>query len=176
VLYAFAGPMPQLPNASQAVGYRIGRLIAAIGIPLLIAYLVAGRKKARKPNLFAGLFCGLCIGMVLMNAASSLGSGAFQIETTEQKTSRLMREAAGLQPVRKSFFGENKLETKLRGLFKEVIDLNKDYQQASNKIDISGTAVLGTSDSFANPDICPNYYILSPAVTRGSQGPLGHQR
>ena len=63
--FAFGAPVPSLPNESQAVGFRVGRLLAAILIPFLIAYLVAGRKKARNPNLFAGLFCGIGIFLLL---------------------------------------------------------------------------------------------------------------
>lgn len=147
--YAFASPLPDLPNESQAIGYRFGTLIAAILLPFLIAYAVAGRRKARNPNLFAGLFCGIALFMLLANAASSAGS--MRVENSDQKVSRLMREAAGLQPVRTSIFGEPKSDAKLRGLFKDIIIANKEYEQATEKFDINLTAKLATPQSFADP-------------------------
>jgi hypothetical protein len=148
--YAFAAPLPDLPNAAQAVGYRIGTVIGVLGIPLLIAYPVAGRRKARNPNLFAGLFCGIAFVIIFANAMTHLGS--WQPETTDQKVGRLMREAAGLQPVRRTMFGENKTDAKLRGFFKDILALNREYQDAVSKLDTSETKNLSTAESFADPE------------------------
>ena len=148
--YAFAAPLPDLPNESQAVGYRIGTVFGALGIPFLIAYLIAGRRKARNPNLFAGLFCGIAFFMIFANAATNLGS--WTPETTDQKVGRLMREAAGVQPIRRTMFGENKTDAKLRGFFKDILALNKEYQEAVGKLDTSETKKLSTPESFADPD------------------------
>jgi zinc ribbon protein len=150
VAFAFGAPVPPLPNESQAVGYRFGRLLAAILIPLLVAYIAAGRKKARNPNLFAGLFCGIGIFLLLANGANSF-NGNWGTETTEQKLSRLVREAAGLQPVRTPLFGEAKADTKLRNFFKEIFGINKEYQQAVDKIDMRSTDKLVSPESFADP-------------------------
>lgn len=73
------------------------------------------------------------------------------LEPTDQKVARLMREAAGLQPVRNSIFGEDKTDTKMRDLFKDIIRINKDYQDAVDKLDTSETAKLNTAESFADP-------------------------
>jgi hypothetical protein len=143
---AIATPVPELPNEAQAVGYRIGRAIGMFFLPLLVAYPIAGRRKARNPNLFAGIFCGLTFLFILTTASSS-----FKIESTEQKLGRLMREAAGLQPVRKSFFKEAKTDTQMRSFFKDVIDVNKEYQQGVDTLDISETKKLNTPESFADP-------------------------
>ena len=150
--YAFGAPVPATPSEAEAVGFRIGRLLAAILIPFLIAYLAAGRRKARNPNLFAGLFCGIGFLLLLVNAGSSFGAG-LQPETSEQKAGRLMREAAGLQPVRKPLFGEDKTEAKLRNFFKDLIGINKEYQQAVDKLDMSATDKLSTPESFADPSL-----------------------
>ena len=149
IAYALASPLPDLPNEAQAIGFRFGTMIAGCLFPFLIAYVVAGRRKARNPNLFAGLFCGIAFFILLANVA---GSGALQTETTNQKISRLMHEAAGTQPVRKPLFGEPKADTKLRDLFKAIISTNKEYQQDTEKFDISLTAKLATPQSFADPD------------------------
>jgi zinc-ribbon domain len=148
--FAFGAPVPPLPNESQAVGYRFGRFLGAILIPLLVAYIAAGRKKVHNPNLFAGLFCGIGLFLVLANAGNSLGS--LHPETAEQKAGRIMREAAGLQPVRKPLFGEDKTDTKLRNFFKDLIAINKEYQQTVDKLDMGATDKLNTPESFADPN------------------------
>src|SRR5207302_8341487 len=104
----------------------------------------------RNPNLFAGLFFGIALGMILLNGMGNLGS--WQAETTDQKVGRLMREAAGLQPVRHSLFGEAKTDVKMRDLFKDLISLNKEYKDAAGKLDTSATKNLSTPESFADPD------------------------
>jgi hypothetical protein len=150
VVSALASPIPEsMSDGAEIAGYRFGRLIATILFPFLISYAVAGRRKARNPNLFAGLFCGIGFFMLLISAAGSAGS--MRVENSDQKVSRLMREAAGLQPVRTSIFGEPKSDTKLRGLFKDIINVNKEYQQATEKFDVSLTARLATPESFADP-------------------------
>ena len=148
-LFAFAAPVPPLPNDNQVSAYRIVRFLAAGVLPLLIAYPIAGRRKARNPNLFAGLFCGIALFMILANAAGSLV--AFPPETADQKASRLMREAAGLQPVRKPS-REDISDTKLRDLFKQIVTINKDYQAEVDKLDTSATTRLNTPQSFADPN------------------------
>lgn len=150
VVYAVAAPVPPLPNEAQALGYRFGTILGALGLPFLIAYPIAGRRKARNPNLFAGLFCGIALFILLANAMGN--PGVLQPESSEQKAARLMREAAGTQPVRHSIFGENKTDTKLRNLFKDILALNKEYQEAESKLDISEVKNLSTPESFADPD------------------------
>ena len=73
------------------------------------------------------------------------------LETTDQKITRLMREAAGLQPERKSFLGEDSVDTKVRELFRSMIRLNKEYQAAMDKLDIGETHKLTNPESFADP-------------------------
>jgi hypothetical protein len=149
-LFAFGSPIPPLPNEAQAAGYRFGSFFTVAVIPFLIAYPIAGRRKARNPNLFAGLFCGIAMSLILPNFARSLG--AFQPETDDQKVSRLVREAAGLQPVRKSLFREDTVDTKSRDFFKQIIAINRDYQAEVDQLDTSATARLNTPRSFADPD------------------------
>lgn len=152
VSYAALAPLPSLPNEAQAEGYRFGSFLGSMALPALVAYLAAGRRKVRNPNRFAGVFCAVAVVVIGLNAAGSISSGGFRSpETTQQKTQRLMREAAGLQPVRTSIFGEDELDAALRDLFKEVIANNKEYNAAVDKLDISATASLITPQSFADP-------------------------
>src|SRR5215467_8728039 len=62
-------------NQAQVEGFRVGRTLAGLVFPGLLAYVIAGRKRARKPNQFALLFC--LFGLILngANAMSSLSGG-----------------------------------------------------------------------------------------------------
>ena len=156
VFFAFNAPIPQLPNRDQEIGYRFGFFIWPVLIAMIVAWLVAGRKRRRDPNLFAILFCSIAVGVGALTVVGDLratGSLPFHgPETTDQKMGRLMREAAGLQPVHKPLFGENKLDTWTRDLFRDLIVLNRQFQQEARKLDTKNIAVLGTPASFADPD------------------------
>lgn len=136
-------------QASQA-GFRVGRTIAGLFIPLLIAYVIAGRKSVRKPNQFALIFCLLGLALNGINAMSSLNSTAF--ETEEQHVGRLMREASGLQPVRDSMFpGRRRADDALRKEFRTLVQTNREYSEAVSRMDISEVKSINTAESFANP-------------------------
>ena len=93
--------------------------------------------------LLSPFFIGFAIGF---------GRGfSSSFENSDQKVARLMREAAGLQPVQKPLFGENKLDTQLRDLFRKLIQLNKDYQANVDRLNLSETRKLATSESFVDP-------------------------
>jgi hypothetical protein len=156
VFLAFISPIPQLPNHDEEIGYRFGFFVWPVLIAMLVAWLVAGRKRRRDPNLFAILFCSIAVGVAAFTVVGNLrttGSLPFHgPETTEQKMSRLMREAAGLQPVHKHLFGESSLDTGIRDLFRNLITVNKQYQQEVQKLDTKDIAALGTPASFSDPD------------------------
>jgi len=137
---------------SMQFGFRIGRTFAAIALPALIAYVIAGRKNARKPNLFAGIFCGLGLLFTLSNAISS-GALTRSFESPDQYVGRLMREAAGQQPVRNSLFpGARRRDTILRDQFRKVIQVNRDYMEAVNNTDISDVKKINSPESFVDPN------------------------
>lgn len=73
-------------------------------------------------------------------------------EPPDQRIGRLMREAAGLQPVRKQFFAKDQqFDDTFREQYKNLIQINKDYMEAVRKTDMSDVARLGTPESFADP-------------------------
>jgi hypothetical protein len=153
-LIVFLGSM--LPtgeeNQARALGFRIGRTFASLLLPFLIAYVFAGRKSARKPNQFALIFCGLAI---LLMGSYAVSSGVFgsSFESPDQHVGRLMREAAGLQPVRESLFpGRRRLDDALRDQFRALVRQNNDYTETVNKIDVSQVKYLNSPESFADPD------------------------
>lgn len=100
----------------------------------------------------------LIVALVLLLVPITIGfvAGFMQgfksgFETTDQKVARLMREAAGLQTVQKSFLGENPGETKMRDLFRNMIRINQEYQATVDKLDISETHKLASPETFADP-------------------------
>ena len=74
------------------------------------------------------------------------------LEPPDQRIGRLMREAAGLQPVRHQFFAkERQFDDTFRDQYKNLIQINKDYMEAVKNTDMSAVGQLGTAESFADP-------------------------
>jgi hypothetical protein len=137
---------------AQVAGYLIGSLLGAIGIPFLIAYLIAGRKKVRNPRTFAWVFCSVAFIFAGGNLVSNLGS--IKPESGEEMAGRLMREAAGLQPARHSILpGRRKMEDALRAEFKKMVQANKDYSEKVNVMDTSAVKDLNSAESFVQPEV-----------------------
>jgi hypothetical protein len=148
ILAAMVRPVDPSSQSFQD-GERIGGLLASVLFPGLIAYVIAGRKKARKPNLFALIFCLIC---VLFLATSFVG--AMTPESGEQRIGRLMREAAGLQPVRQSLLPRSRRwDDGVREIFRDLLRQNKTYADAFSKIDQSQIGKINTPQSFADPSM-----------------------
>jgi hypothetical protein len=150
VALAVAMIVPAEPgNASMQAGEHIGALLALVGLPLLIAYLVAGRKKVRHPNRFVLVFCVISGIFSLGNAASML-----RFETPEQRFSRLMREAAGVQPVsHKGFPSQRRLDDGVRSQYGKLLQQNRDYTEQLKKLDNSKVKEINTAKAFTSAEI-----------------------
>jgi hypothetical protein len=145
VVAAFIRPVEEGTPGFQA-GYRIGGLSASLLIPGVIAYAIAGRKKARNPNLLALVFCVSCVLLLVTSFAGALNS-----ESADQRISRLMREAAGLQPVRQSMFpSDRRWDDGVREILRDLMRQNKDYHEAYSKIDQNQISKINTPESFAD--------------------------
>src|SRR5262249_45969596 len=73
-------------------------------------------------------------------------------EKPEERIGRLMREAAGLQPVKKAFFSQDqKFDDTFREQYRNLFRINKEYVAAVKNADISAVAQLSTPASFADP-------------------------
>jgi hypothetical protein len=130
-------------------GERIGGFIASLVFPALIAYVIAGRKKTRKPNRFALIFCLLCV----LFLAADFGRG-MNFESDDQRISRLMREAGGLQPIHQSMFPRNRRwDDSVREVFRELLRQNKEYSEAVRKLDQSQVGKINSPESFADPRV-----------------------
>jgi hypothetical protein len=136
-------------EASMQAGEHIGVLLALIGLPALIAFLVAGRKKVRNPNRFVLVFCLISGILSLGNAATMLN-----LETPEQRFSRLMREAAGKQPVsHKGFPRQRKLDDAVRSQYSKLLQLNRDYTEQVKSLDNSKVKEINTAKAFTSAEI-----------------------
>jgi hypothetical protein len=134
---------------AEAVGFVIGTLIPVLGLPLLVAFLAALRKPPRKPRFFAYVFCGMTLLFSLMTISGNLRGIA--PETPEQMAGRLMREAAGRQPVRNALFPQQRrMDDALRSAFKKVVQANKDYTQRLAALDLSAVKELNSAHSFVD--------------------------
>jgi hypothetical protein len=101
---------------------------------------------------------GALIAVIVLVAAFVVGGLAFLYskvdrETPEQRIGRLMREAAGAQPVRNQFFAKDRhFDDTFREQYQNMFRANRDYMQAVSNADLSATAQLNTPESFADPD------------------------
>jgi hypothetical protein len=139
-------------NQSMEDGYRVGRTFGMLLMAGGIAYVVAGRKQARNPNLFALVFCGVGLLAIAFQVTSS-GALSNGFESPDQYVGRLMREAAGQQPVHDSLFpGARRRDNILRDQFRKIIQVNRDYMEAVNNTDISEVKKINSPESFVDPN------------------------
>ena len=135
-------------DPANMFGQHMGALIFLLGIPVLIAFIFAGRKKVRHPNRFVLIFCAISGLFTLANAAT-----LFTFETSEARFSRLMREAAGVQPVaHKGFPRQQRFDNEVREQYRILLQQNRDYTEAVRTLDVSKMKLLGQAESFVVPE------------------------
>ena len=135
-------------DPAEMFGEHLGALIFLLGIPALIAFIFAGRRKVRHPNRFVLIFCVLSGFFTLANTAPM-----FSVETSEARFSRLMREAAGIQPVaHKGFRRRQRFDNEIREQYRILLQQNRDYTEAMSKLDTSKMKLLGKAESFVVPE------------------------
>ena len=135
-------------DPANMFGQHLGALIFLLGLPALIAFIFAGRRKVRHPNRFVVIFCVLSGFFTLANAASML-----TFETPEARFTRLMREAAGFQPeAHKGFPRQQRFDNEIRQQYRILLQQNRDYTEAVRTLDVSKTKLLGQAESFVVPE------------------------
>ncbi|HEY6249470.1 MAG TPA: zinc ribbon domain-containing protein [Candidatus Angelobacter sp.] len=73
-------------------------------------------------------------------------------EKPEARIGRLMREAAGQQPIKKAFWSKNReFDDTFRDQYRNLFRINQEYLAAVKNADISAAAKLGSPESFADP-------------------------
>jgi hypothetical protein len=148
VVVGMTKPVTSNDPATMA-GEHVGTLIALLGLPTLIAYLAAGRRKVRHPNRFALIFCLVAGFFTLTNAASML----LNFEQPEEHFARLLREAAGTQPEsHKGFPRQRRFDDAVRQQYRRLVQQNRDYMAIVNKTDVNAIKDLNSAASFASPE------------------------
>lgn len=114
----------------------------------------AARGKSGSGLKITLIVVGIVLFLAIVGGGIMIGAKALQTrnETPDQRVARLMREAAGTQPVKSSWFGEDKVDTRMRDMFRSMFKLNRDYTAAVAQLDISQVSRLSTPESFADPD------------------------
>ena len=136
-------------DAAFEVGQYLGALLVVLGLPALVAFLVAGRRRARHPNRFVLVFCVISGVFILGNAASMLS-----FETPQQRFSRLLREAAGMQPVsHKGLPSQRKLDDAIRAQYAKLLQQNRDYLARVAKLDNSKVKEINTAKALASAEV-----------------------
>ena len=110
------------------------------------------RKKSNAP-----LIIGICLLIVAAGVGWVLTHRAqigrmFDNEAPDQLVGRLMREAAGVQPVHESFFSDRDFDDAFRDQFRKIIHLNQEFMGRLKQIDMSQIGRVGTPESFADPE------------------------
>jgi hypothetical protein len=133
------------------IGEHFGMLIMLVGIPLLAAWIFAGRRAVRHPNRFALIFCVISGVFVLLYSAPMIVSG---LEPPEQRFARLMREAAGIQPESHRGFGRRRrFDDEVRAQYRRLLQQNRDYTAAVDQMDVSKVRELNAPNTFMNPQL-----------------------
>lgn len=136
-------------DAAFQGGQYFGGLLVVLALPALVAFLVAGRKKVRHPNRFVLVFCLVSGVFILGNAASMLS-----FETPQQRFARLLREAAGTQPVsHKGLPSQRKLDDAVRVQYGKLLQQNRDYLALVAKLDNSKVKEINTAQAFASAEV-----------------------
>jgi hypothetical protein len=147
MLYAIFVPTDEV-NPTTRAGFRVGTFIGAMLFPTIIAYVVAGRRKVRNWRRFASFF--FISGLIFLTMS---WLGAVNSETPDRHIGRLMREAAGRQPVRNIGFGKpREFDDNVREQFRNLIQFNREYMAAVENLKIKETAKLNSPETLADPN------------------------
>jgi hypothetical protein len=135
-------------DAAFVAGEHFGVILALLGLPLLIAFIFSGWGKLRHPNRFALIFCIVAGILTAGNALTFLGG----FEPPEQRFTRLMREAAGVQPESHRGFGrQRRFDDDVRAQYRRLLQQNKDYIASVSQMDMSKAKDLNSAQGFTDP-------------------------
>jgi hypothetical protein len=100
-----------------------------------------------KSNILTLILCGLTFGGVFTRAA-----GGQARETPKEHVNRLLKEASGMQSVRKDASGnESAFDRAFRSEYRDLIQANRAHVAALKQIDPGQISQLGTPHSLVHP-------------------------
>jgi hypothetical protein len=124
---------------AEAFGYAIG----AILMSTFVAYLIAGRRKNRKPVLFGVIFVVILFVLCLMELSN-------RPEDLNGKVADIVREASGTKPIDRSGAPESPQDKLLREVMTDFLDKAKAYREKAHELG-AGLQTLYTPESFSSP-------------------------
>ncbi|HEY6970003.1 MAG TPA: hypothetical protein VJA94_12425 [Candidatus Angelobacter sp.] len=131
--------------ASQSVSGRKKPAVSAA--PSGVAVQAIGGRKKRNPALI------IILVIVLAGAAGAVAFLTVNRESAEQRMTRLMREAAGLQPVKQALFASDRqFDDAFREQFRGIFRVNREFIVLESKVNTSEIEKLGSPESFTDPD------------------------
>ena len=138
-------PSPQVA-APQSVSERKKPAVSATR-PIAAAHQNTSGRKKRNPALI------IILVIVLAGVAGAVAFMTVNRESAEQRMARLMREAAGLQPVKQAFFASDRqFDDTFREQFRSIFRVNREFITLESKVNTSEIDKIGSPESFTDPD------------------------
>lgn len=125
---------------AEVSGYAIG----AILMSSVVAYLIAGRKKNRKPVAFGLIFVAISFVLCLMELSHLP-------KDSNAKVADLLREASGTKPIGRPDAFDSPQDKLLREIMTEFLDKAKTYREKAHELG-AGLQALYTPESFSSPE------------------------
>jgi hypothetical protein len=133
---------------AEVSGYAIGALFMSS----VVAYLIAGRKKNRKPVLFGLIFVGISFVLCLLELSN-------HPKDPKAEVADLVREASGARPIDRRGKFDSPLDKLLREVMTEALDKAKAHREKAHELEGS-LQTLYTPESFSGTE----------AMSRASDG------
>lgn len=125
---------------AEVSGYAIGALLMSS----VVAYLIAGRKKNRKPVLFGLIFVGVSSVLCLLELSTPP-------KDPNAKVADLVREASGTKPIDRRGEFDSPHDKLLREVMTELLDKAKAYREKAHEFEGS-LQTLYRPESFSSPE------------------------
>ena len=125
---------------AEVSGYAIG----AVLMSSVVAYLIAGRKKNRKPVLFGLIFVGISFVLCLLELSTPRKDPTAEVAD-------LLREASGSKPTSRHGEFDSPQDKLLRDVMTEFLNKAKAYRQKTHELEGS-LQKLYTPESFSGTE------------------------
>lgn len=123
---------------AEVSGYAIGALLTSS----VVAYLIAGRKKNRRPVFFGLIFVGISFVLCLLELSRPP-------KEPNAKVADLVREASGTKPLDRRGAFDSPQDNLLREVLTEFLNKAKAYREKPDELEVS-LQTLYTPESFSS--------------------------
>jgi hypothetical protein len=125
---------------AEVLGYAIGTILMSS----IVAYLIAGRKKNRKPVLFGLIFVAISFVLCLMELSN-------RPKDMNGKIADLVREASSTKPIDRRGALDSPQDKLLREVMTEFLDKAKAYREKAHELG-ADLQTLYRPESFSGPE------------------------